>query len=77
MAPGQYFGEVELRRGGANIATIRADPVTGAEVAALDRTAFDNLLEGSAPVQEAIDQTVAERVAENAAARSETEGGNA
>ena len=29
MTKGQYFGEVELRRGGHNIATIRADPVHG------------------------------------------------
>jgi len=26
MTKGQYFGEVEMRRGGRNIATIRADP---------------------------------------------------
>ncbi|MGE5603812.1 MAG: cyclic nucleotide-binding domain-containing protein, partial [Nitrososphaerales archaeon] len=77
MAAGQYFGEIELRRGGANIATIRADPMTGAEVAALDREAFDNLLAESAPVRDAIDRTVAERLAENTAARTGTEGGDA
>jgi ABC-type lipoprotein export system ATPase subunit len=70
MVPGQYFGEIELRRGGPNIATIRADPVAGAEVGALDRATFDNLVAGSEPVREAIDRTVEERVAENAGARS-------
>jgi putative ABC transport system ATP-binding protein len=77
MAPGQYFGEVELRRGGPNIATIRADTVAGAEVAALDRDVFDHLVAESEPVREAIDRTVAERVAENQAARDGKEAGDA
>jgi ABC-type lipoprotein export system ATPase subunit len=37
MGRGQYFGEIELLRGGANIATVRADPESGVEVVALDR----------------------------------------
>ena len=40
---GQYFGEVELLRGGANIATIRAAPETGVEVGVLDRSLFERL----------------------------------
>ena len=74
MVQGQYFGEVELRRGGSNIATIRADRVMGVEVAALDRTAFERLVAGSAPIREAIDRTVEMRVAENATARQRGNG---
>ena len=77
MAQGQYFGEVELRRGGRNIATIRADRVLGVEVAALDRSTFERLVAGSVTVREAIDHTVEERVAENAAARAGRGNGHA
>jgi len=35
MGRGQYFGEIELMRGGANIATIRAAPESGVQVVAL------------------------------------------
>jgi CRP-like cAMP-binding protein len=77
MTKGQYFGEVELRRGGHNIATIRADPVLGVEVAAFDRKAFENLVASSSAVHEAIDGTVVERVAENQAARAQKGNGHA
>jgi ABC-type lipoprotein export system ATPase subunit len=77
MAQGQYFGEVELRRGGRNIATIRADPVMGVEVAALDPATFERLVAGSATIREAIDRTVEERVAENEAARTQRGNGHA
>ncbi len=77
MVQGQYFGEIELRRGGSNIATIRADPVMGVEVAALDRATFERLLVESAAIREAIDHTVEERVAENVATRNHGENGNA
>jgi putative ABC transport system ATP-binding protein len=77
MIKGQYFGEVELRRGGHNIATIRADSVMGVEVAAFDRTAFENLIAASSAVHDAIDHTVVERVAENEAARAQKGNGHA
>jgi putative ABC transport system ATP-binding protein len=77
MTKGQYFGEVELRRGGHNIATIRADPVLGVEVAAFDRAAFDRLIAESTAVHDAIDRTIAERVAENEAARRRLESSHA
>jgi ABC-type lipoprotein export system ATPase subunit len=77
MIKGQYFGEVELRRGGRNIATIRADPVMGVEVAAFDRTDFENLITASTAVHDAIDQTITERVAENEAARRRMESSHA
>jgi ABC-type lipoprotein export system ATPase subunit len=76
MVQGQYFGEVELRRGGGNIAAIRADRVMGVEVAALKRAAFERLVAGSAPIREAIDRTVEMRVAENEAARGQRGNGH-
>jgi ABC-type lipoprotein export system ATPase subunit len=66
---GQYFGEVELLRGGANIATIRAAPETGVEVGVLDRSLFENLVAGSAPTRTQIDQVAQQRMAENVASR--------
>jgi CRP-like cAMP-binding protein len=73
MVKGQYFGEVELRRGGSNIATIRADPVMGVEVAAFEREEFEGLIAASSAVHDAIDRSVVERLAENEAARSRLE----
>jgi ABC-type lipoprotein export system ATPase subunit len=66
---GQYFGEVELLRGGANIATIRAAPETGVEVGVLDCGEFERLMSGSAPTRAQIDQIVQQRVLENTAGR--------
>ncbi len=66
---GQYFGEVELLRGGANIATIRAAPETGVEVGVLDCGEFERLMAGSAPTRAQIDQVVQQRVLENTAGR--------
>jgi ABC-type lipoprotein export system ATPase subunit len=68
MNPGQYFGEIELRHGGANIATIRAAAVDGVDVVALDRAMFDRLVAESPDMREAIDRTVAERIDEHEAA---------
>jgi ABC-type lipoprotein export system ATPase subunit len=68
MNPGQYFGEIELRHGGANIATIRAEAVEGVDVVALDREMFDRLVADSPAMRDAIDQIVAERIDEHAAA---------
>jgi putative ABC transport system ATP-binding protein len=68
MTPGQYFGEVELLRGGRCIATIRAagGPV---EAYALPCDAFLALLAESEPTRESIGQVVRERVGENEAVR--------
>ncbi|MDX9896947.1 MAG: ATP-binding cassette domain-containing protein, partial [Desulfofustis sp.] len=68
LGPGQYFGEVELMRGGKNIATIRPMPGTDVEVIALDRATFNDLLSESDPAREALAQIVETRVAENVAA---------
>jgi CRP-like cAMP-binding protein len=68
MNPGQYFGEIELRHGGANIATIRAEAVDGVDVVAFDREMFDRLVAESPAMREAIDRTVDERITEHQAA---------
>jgi ABC-type lipoprotein export system ATPase subunit len=70
MGRGQYFGEVELLRGGANIATIRAALESGVEVVALDREAFQHLLAESEPAREAIESVAQQRVAENSNGRN-------
>jgi ABC-type lipoprotein export system ATPase subunit len=68
MNPGQYFGEIELRHGGANIATIRAAAHEGLDVVALDRETFDRLMTESPTMRAAVDRTVAERMDEHEAA---------
>jgi energy-coupling factor transporter ATP-binding protein EcfA2 len=69
MTAGQYFGEIELLSGGGNIATIRAGLESGAELSALERRAFMNLVAESGPTREEINRLVRERVAENTASR--------
>jgi putative ABC transport system ATP-binding protein len=69
MGVGQYFGEIELLHGGANLATIRAGSDTGVEVIALDRDEFNHLVAESPKTEEAIDQIADQREAENLAAQ--------
>lgn len=71
MCAGQYFGEIELMHGGANIATIRAAPDTGVQVAALDRETFSALIAQSKAAEAAIHHIADERMAENVAARED------
>ncbi len=68
MEAGQYFGEIELRHGGNNIATIRAAPHIGVNVVALERAAFVKLVGESAGMREAIDRVVDARLTEHSAA---------
>jgi ABC-type methionine transport system ATPase subunit len=71
MGVGQYFGEIELLHGSANIATIRAGANTGVEVIALDPNEFGRLVADSPPTQAEIDRVAHQRVEENAEARQE------
>jgi len=70
MGRGQYFGEIELLRGGSNIATIRADPDTGVDVATLGRDAFQRLMAESGATRAAFEQVAQERIAENTNGRN-------
>jgi ABC-type lipoprotein export system ATPase subunit len=65
MGRGQYFGEVELLRGGTNIATVRADLEAGVEVATLDRGTFDSLMSESQPTRQALNRLAQQRITEN------------
>jgi ABC-type lipoprotein export system ATPase subunit len=71
MESGRYFGEIELLRGGANIATIRAAPNTDVEVATLDRGAFNSLITQSEATRQAIVNVMEDRIMENMAGREE------
>jgi ABC-type multidrug transport system ATPase subunit len=75
MNPGQYFGEIELRHGGTNIATIRAALHEGLDVVALDREMFDKLVAESPATREAIDQVVEQRLEEHEAAERRSPAG--
>jgi CRP-like cAMP-binding protein len=75
MARGQYFGEIELLQGGANLATVRAAPETGVEVVSLERTVFASLLTESRPTREALQRMAEARIAENANGRNGVNGG--
>jgi ABC-type lipoprotein export system ATPase subunit len=70
MGRGQYFGEIELLRGGANIATVRADPESGVEVVALDRGIFEDMVTRSQTSREALEQTAQARIVENTNGRN-------
>jgi ABC-type lipoprotein export system ATPase subunit len=67
--PGQYFGEIEMIRGGHWRATVRAASDMPVEVVAIDRETFINLMSESDTTREVIEQVVESRLAENAAHR--------
>jgi CRP-like cAMP-binding protein len=69
MGSGQYFGEIELLHGGANIATIRAASDTGVQVGTLDGETFINLIAESKPTEEEVVHVAQERILENRASR--------
>lgn len=68
MGVGQYFGEIELLRGGRTLATVRAANDRSVEVVALSRDTFCELMAESEETREAISQIVDDRIAENIAA---------
>lgn len=68
MGVGQYFGEIELLRGGLTIATVRAANDRSVQVVALDRQLFCEIVAESESTREAIEQTVQDRITENVAA---------
>ena len=68
--PGQYFGEIEMMRGGRWRATARAAPEMPVELVAIDRETFINLMNESDATREVIERVVETRLAENIAKRS-------
>jgi ABC-type lipoprotein export system ATPase subunit len=68
LGPGQFFGEVELMRGGKSIACIRAASEGAVELVALHRDPFIKLLGESSMTEETLGKLVQIRVEENRAA---------
>ncbi len=66
---GQYFGEIELMRGGGRLATIRATDDASVELSTLDRPAFTALVSQSQDIQEELGRVAEARLAENIAGR--------
>ncbi len=65
LGPGEFFGEVELLRGGVSIAGVRTAPEGPVELLALKHDTFRELLSRSPLTEEAICKIVAARVDEN------------
>ncbi|TFH37862.1 MAG: cyclic nucleotide-binding domain-containing protein [Anaerolineales bacterium] len=64
LSPGQFFGEVELTRGGNSIAGVRAS-TTGASIALLPRESFFKLIDGSPLTRSTLAEVAETRFAEN------------
>jgi ABC-type lipoprotein export system ATPase subunit len=65
LGPGQFFGEVELLRGGMSIASVRAAAGTVVELLALKRDDFLTLLKESPLTEEALGRIAQHRLEEN------------
>jgi putative ABC transport system ATP-binding protein len=74
LGRGQYFGEIELLRGGSRLATIRATDDAHVELITLDGPAFVSLLQRSDDVQDELARMAAVRSAENLAGRQKVNG---
>ncbi len=68
LCPGDYFGEIELLRGGKSIASIRAAPDGPVELLALRPDAFRQLVAESPLMAESLAATVDTRLRQNRAA---------
>ena len=69
LGPGQFFGEIELRRGGTSHASVRAAPGAPAEVALLPRAEFDRLIDESTLARQVLDRVAGARLNENRLSR--------
>jgi cytochrome P450/CRP-like cAMP-binding protein len=64
LGPGDYFGEAGLLRGGTRTATVRVGDGGDAELVAVDRDGFQNLMRGSSEIAGEIGEIMEERLAE-------------
>jgi ABC-type lipoprotein export system ATPase subunit len=65
LSPGDFFGEIELIRGGKSIANVRAANEGPVELLVLSRPDFNQMLDESPLTQEAISNVVQERLKEH------------
>jgi ABC-type lipoprotein export system ATPase subunit len=65
LNPGQYFGEIELVRGGRNAATVRAAEHYSVDVLCLERSALLQLLKESPESRSALEQLASQHLSEN------------
>jgi ABC-type lipoprotein export system ATPase subunit len=70
MSRGEYFGEIELLRGGASLATARAASDAPVEVLRFDRATFNEMVSQNSALKDAIARIAQARTAENVAARN-------
>lgn len=68
LGEGDFFGEIELMRGGNSIANVRASADSPVKLVALHHKDFAEMLVGSPLTEEAISSIVQARLAENRAA---------
>ena len=65
MGPGEFFGEVELMRGGKSIASVRTSSTERVKIVALNREAFLNLIKKSPLTEQALGKIVQARLEQN------------
>ena len=62
LKPGEFFGEMELLRGGKSIANVRAGPHGPIEVLTIKREDFKRVIDESPITAEAISKIVQQRI---------------
>ena len=62
LKPGEFFGEIELLRGGKSIATVRATPSSDVEVLTVKRDDFKRVMDESPVTAEALGKIVEQRL---------------
>ncbi|NOY99539.1 MAG: ATP-binding cassette domain-containing protein [Chloroflexi bacterium] len=65
LGPGEFFGEIELTRGGKSIASVRVTPEGPVELLALSRDDFNWLMNVSPLTSEAMTRIIQSRLEEN------------
>jgi len=73
LKPGEFFGEMELLRGGKSIANVRASAEGPVEVLTITREDFKRVMDQSPITAEAISKIVQQKVDAHRAADSRTE----
>jgi putative ABC transport system ATP-binding protein len=72
LKPGEFFGEIELMRGGKSIANVRASADGPVDLLTIKREEFKRVMDQSPITVEAVGKIVQERLKENRTADSRT-----